>query len=70
MSKFAETIKEKPAVGWLVFLVALAAVFLLGLLAASITEKRAEVATLYSNKKVNIDGIEPRSPLWGLNFPR
>ncbi|MDR1854568.1 MAG: ammonia-forming cytochrome c nitrite reductase [Azoarcus sp.] len=70
MSNFAETIKQKPSVGWLLLLIALVVVFLLGLLAASITEKRAEVATLYSNKKVNIEGIESRSPLWGLNFPR
>jgi nitrite reductase (cytochrome c-552) len=70
MSKLAETIKEKPAVGWLLFLVALVVVFLLGLLAASITEKRAEVATLYSNKKVEITGIEPHNAKWGINYPR
>ena len=46
------------------------AVFLLGLLAASITERRAEIASIYNNKKVEISGIEPRSRLWGQNYPR
>ncbi|GAB1360067.1 hypothetical protein MASR1M31_18620 [Porphyromonadaceae bacterium] len=45
-------------------------VFMLGLLAASITERRAEIATLYNNVKVPISGIEPRSEIWGQNFPR
>ena len=45
-------------------------VFLLGLLAASITERRAEIATLYSNKKIEIKGIEPHSDRWGINYPR
>nr|WP_259335565.1 ammonia-forming cytochrome c nitrite reductase [Alistipes sp. AF48-12] len=45
-------------------------VFLLGLLAASVTERRAEIATLYNNVKVKITGIEPRNEIWGENFPR
>jgi len=43
---------------------------LIGLLAASITTRRAEAATIYNNKKVEISGIEPRNEVWGLNFPR
>ncbi|MDR0835398.1 MAG: ammonia-forming cytochrome c nitrite reductase [Tannerella sp.] len=66
----SEKIKQKPVIGWLLFGVAMVVVFLLGLLAASITERRAEVATLYGNKKVDIKGIEARSEIWGENFPR
>ena len=45
-------------------------VFLLGLLAASITERRAEIATLFNNKKVEIQNIEPHNEVWGINYPR
>ena len=37
---------------------------------ASITERRAEIATLFNNKKIEIEGIEPKSDLWGINYPR
>ncbi len=64
------TTKRKPIWGWIIFIVVLIVVFCLGLLAASITQRRAEVATLYANKKVNIQGIEARNEIWGENFPR
>ncbi|CAK7017892.1 MAG: Cytochrome c-552 [Desulfovibrio sp.] len=66
----AETIKEKPLIGWGIFGVAMVGVFLLGLLAASITERRAEIASIYNNKKVEISGINPHNEQWGLNYPR
>ncbi len=66
----AETVKEKPMLGWAVFGIAMVAVFLLGLLAASVTERRAEIATLYNNKKIEITGINPHNDQWGLNYPR
>ncbi len=69
-TKLSEAIKRKPILGWALFIVVVGGVFLLGMLAASITERRAEVATLFANKKVNIAGIEPRSGLWGENYPR
>lgn len=68
--KLAETIKRKPIIGWGIFLVVMVGVFVLGLLAASITERRAEIATLYNNKKVEISGIEPHNEIWGENYPR
>jgi nitrite reductase (cytochrome c-552) len=67
---FAERIKEKPLLGWGIFGVVMVGVFLLGILAASITERRAEIATLYNNKKVEITGINPHNDQWGLNYPR
>ncbi|MDR0882390.1 MAG: ammonia-forming cytochrome c nitrite reductase [Candidatus Adiutrix sp.] len=45
-------------------------VFLLGLLAASITTRRAEIASIYNNQKVEITGLNPHSDQWGLNYPR
>lgn len=69
-TKLSEAIKRKPLLGWALFIVVVGGVFLLGMLAASITERRAEVATLFANKKVNISGIEPRNELWGENYPR
>jgi len=54
MSNLAETIKRSPSVGWLLLIVVMAVVFVLGLLAAGVTEKRAEVASIFNNKKVDI----------------
>ena len=68
--KIAEAIKRKPIIGWGIFLVVMAGVFVLGLLAASITERRAEIATLHNNRKVDITGIESRNEIWAENYPR
>jgi len=70
MQKLSQAIKNRPIIGWSIFAVVMVAVFLLGLLAASITERRAEIATLYSNKKVEIKGINTHSEEWGINYPR
>ncbi len=70
LRKLSEAIKKKPIIGWALFAVVMIGVFLLGLLAASITERRAEIATLFNNKKVDIKGIESRSEIWGENYPR
>ena len=68
--KIAELIKRRPIIGWGIFIVTMVAVFLMGLFAASVTERRAEIATLFNNKKVDIQGIEPRSEIWAENYPR
>lgn len=70
LKKLSEIIKNKPQLGWLLFVVIIVLVFLLGLLAASITERRAEISGLFNNKRVEIHGIESRNELWGKNFPR
>ena len=62
--------KMKPWVGWLMFLVTLGLVFLLGMLAASITKRRAEITSVMNNKKIEIKGIEPRNEIFGINYPR
>ncbi|RHO70288.1 ammonia-forming cytochrome c nitrite reductase [Alistipes sp. AF48-12] len=68
--KLSEAIRRKPIIGWGILGAVMVCVFLLGLLAASVTERRAEIATLYNNVKVKITGIEPRNEIWGENFPR
>ncbi len=70
LKKLAELIARKPSIGWAIFAVVMVGVFLLGLLAASVTERRAEVATLYANKVIEINGINAKSEEWGLNYPR
>ena len=57
-------------IGIFIFCGAMAAVILLALVFAVITEKRAEVASIFNNKRENIEGIEPRSAIWGRNYPR
>lgn len=69
-TKLAEAIKRKPMIGWGIFGVIMVAVFALGMLAASITERRAEIATLFKNTKVDIEGIQPHNEVWGENYPR
>ena len=68
--KLSEAIKRKPIIGWGIFAAVMVVVFMLGLLAASITERRAEISTLFNNVKVPISGIEPRNEVWGENYPR
>lgn len=70
LRKLSEAIRKKPIIGWGLFLAVMVGVFLLGLLAASITERRAEIATLFNNKKVDIKGVESRNEIWGENYPR
>ncbi len=70
LKRLTEAIKRKPIIGWGIFAAVMVAVFALGLLAASITERRAEIATLFNNKKVQITGIESRNEIWGENYPR
>ena len=67
-----ETPKKKSALGWILCLISMAAVFCLGLLAASITERKAEVASIYNNKKVDLAAVpvESKNEQWGLNYPR
>lgn len=69
MKPINEIIKKKPIVGWLIFIATVTVVFLLGLLASSITERRAEAMFTYT-PQVEINDYEPRDSVWGLNFPR
>jgi nitrite reductase (cytochrome c-552) len=68
MKPIQEIIKNKPIVGWLIFGVTVIVVFLIGLLASSIIERRNESALLQIVKP--IADWEPRNEVWGENYPR
>lgn len=63
------TSKRKPWKNWALFIGTMVIVFLLGLLASSITQRKAESEYVYK-PKVKLDEYEPRNALWGENFPR
>ncbi len=60
--------ERKPVVNWILFLATIVVVFMLGLLASSITERRAEEVTS-CKPEVIIADWEPRNEVWGLNYP-
>jgi len=61
--------KRASWINWVLFLVTMVVVFFLGLLASSITERRAESEYVYQ-PRVDLSEYEPRNVLWGWNFPR
>ncbi len=69
MKTISELIKNKPLYGWLLFFATMLIVFLLGLLASSVIERRAEAVFAY-NANVKIDNFEPRNEVWGNSFPK
>ena len=54
---------------WLLFFSTVVVVFLLGMLASSIMDRKAESRFAYQ-PQVNIPTGEPRNAVWGKNFPR
>lgn len=69
MKPISELIKEKPWLGWLLFLGTAIVVFILGLFASSIIERRTE--SMYALQMIKpIAEWEPRNEVWGENFPR
>ncbi|MCX6164915.1 MAG: ammonia-forming cytochrome c nitrite reductase subunit c552, partial [Ignavibacteriae bacterium] len=69
MKKISELIKEKPWFGWVLYLVTILIVFLVGLLASNIIERRTE-ANLVLQVVTPINEWEPRNEIWGQNYPR
>ncbi len=69
MKPLNELIRQKPWLGWLIFLATMVVVFLLGLLASSIMERRTEAVFAYT-PQVEYSQFEPRNEIWGQNFPR
>lgn len=61
--------KRHPLLNWGIFIATIVVVFLLGLLASSILERRTEAA--YVNVPKNeINQFDPRNEVWGENYPR
>lgn len=65
-----ETPKRKSSLGWILCAAAMVVVFPLGMLAASINERKAEVASIYNNKKIELTQTNAKNGDWGLNYPR
>ncbi|NLJ06826.1 MAG: ammonia-forming cytochrome c nitrite reductase [Sphingobacteriales bacterium] len=64
-----QNIKKKGWVNWILFFATIIIVFLLGMLANSVTQRRTE-ARLVNTPKVQIKDYEPRNKIWGENYPR
>ena len=69
MKSIQETLKNKPWLGWVIFLATVVVVFLLGMLASSIVQRRAEAVFAYT-PEVTFSEYEPRNSKWGELFPR
>jgi nitrite reductase (cytochrome c-552) len=69
MKPIGELIKHKPWLGWVIFFSTMVIVFMLGLLASTIIERRAEAVFAYT-PQVEHEQWEPRLEVWGMNFPR
>ncbi len=69
MKNIIDLVNKKPWVGWLLFLVTAFSIFVVGMLASNIFERRMEAQMVY--KPINpISDHETRNEKWGLNFPR
>ena len=53
---------------WILFIVTAVVVFLLGMLASSVINRKNEAKFAYT-PKVEISDNEPRNDVWGKNFP-
>lgn len=62
--------KLKRWQGWALFVATMVVVFCLGLLASSIMQRRAEVASIFANKKVELAPQEARNALFQPNYPK
>ena len=68
MKSIVEIVEKKPWFGWVLYLGTLVAVFGIGLLAASIFERRQE--SFRVQQVSPIAEWEPRNEVWGQNYPR
>lgn len=56
--------------GWLLFGVSMAVVFCLGLAVSALSERRAEVVSIFNNRKNPMKGIIPQNEKFQSDFPR
>ncbi len=69
MRTLREVVAAKPWIGWALFAATIVIVFLLGLFAASIIQRRTEAVFAYK-PVVDYPSWEPRNEVWGKAFPR
>jgi nitrite reductase (cytochrome c-552) len=68
MKNIITLVKEKPWIGWILYIATIALVFLAGLFGSSIIERRYEY-NIRNQMVKPIDEWEPRNEVWGENFP-
>jgi nitrite reductase (cytochrome c-552) len=69
MRPLREMISNKPGIAWGLFGATIVIVFILGLFAASIIQRRTEAVFAYT-PEVKYPAWEPRNEVWGKVFPR
>jgi nitrite reductase (cytochrome c-552) len=69
MRPVQDILNGRPWLGWLIFVATVAIVFLLGMLASSIIERRSEAAFAFA-PEIKFSRFEPRNSVWGEVFPR
>lgn len=69
MNTLGEKVHKHPLLGWVLFLATAGVAVVLGLVASSVSERRAEAVFAYT-PQVEIKEWEPRNEEWGKNFPR
>ncbi|MDO9615999.1 MAG: ammonia-forming cytochrome c nitrite reductase [Bacteroidota bacterium] len=69
MKPVSQLIENRPWMAWLIFFVTIVVVFLIGLLASSVIERRAE-AVFVNVPRTVVSQFEPRNEVWGENYPR
>jgi len=69
MTSIKEAISNKPWLGWLLFLATVAVVFLLGMLASSVVERRSEAKYAY-RPPTDLQPFETDNSVWGKFYPR
>lgn len=62
-------VSEKPLVGWGLFFGTIVVVFVLGLFASTIIQRRTEASVL-NVPRYDLDEFEPRNEMWGKAYPR
>jgi nitrite reductase (cytochrome c-552) len=69
MKSIVELSKKHPWLNWAIFLITVLVVFVIGLFASSIIDRKSE-SKLYFQQQKPIAEWEPRNEVWGENFPR
>ncbi|MDZ4204978.1 MAG: ammonia-forming cytochrome c nitrite reductase [Bacteroidales bacterium] len=69
MKTIRERTEKRPWLNWVIFIATIVVVFIIGLFASSIIERRSE-SKLYFQMTTEIPDWEPRNEVWGQNFPR
>ena len=69
MNTIRSSVKQKPWLGWILFIITVLVVFSLGLLTSNIIERRTE-AQFVDQRRVDIQPFEPRNIVWGQNYPK